>query len=120
MSKVQPNLSAYPGLLQPLPIPERVWSDVSIDFIEGLPKSEGKKVIMVVVDRLSKYAHFIMLAHPFTALQVAQVYLDNVYKLHGTLNSIVYDRDKVFISRFWNELFKLLGTELKMSSSYHP
>ena len=74
---------------------------------------------MVVVDRLSKYAHFITLAHPFTALQVAQVYLDNVYKLHETPNSIVSDRDKTFISRFWSELFKLLGIELKMSSSYH-
>ena len=113
-------MSAYPSLLQSLPIPKRVWSDVSIDFIEGLPKSEGKEVIMVVVDRLSKYVHFITFTHPFSTLQVAQVYLDNVYKLHGTPNSIMSDHDKVFISIFWSELFKLLRTEFKMSTSYHP
>ena len=60
------------------------------------------------------------LAYPFTALQVAQAYLDNVYKLHGTLASIVFDRDKIFLSKFWTKFFRLLGTDLKMSSAYHP
>nr|GEY86454.1 retrotransposon-related protein [Tanacetum cinerariifolium] len=84
----KPDLSAYPGLLQPLPIPGRIWAEVSMDFIEKLPNSQGKTVIMVVVDMLSKYAHFMPLSHPFNASQVAQVFLDGVYKLHGLPESI--------------------------------
>ncbi|GKA27703.1 putative mitochondrial protein [Tanacetum coccineum] len=96
----KPDLSAYPGLIQPLPIPERVWTEVTMDFIEKLPIFGGKSVIMVVVDRLTKYAHFMALSHPFSASQVAQVFMDNVYKLHGLPESIVSDRDKVFMSGF--------------------
>nr|GEW72015.1 monodehydroascorbate reductase [Tanacetum cinerariifolium] len=116
----KPHLSAYPGLLQPLPIPERIWTEVSIDFIEKLSTSQGKSVIMVVVDRLSNYAYFMPLAHPFTASQVAQVFLDGVYKLHGLHESIVSDRDKVFLSNFWKSLFSTLNVKLKLSTAYHP
>ncbi|GKA83145.1 putative mitochondrial protein [Tanacetum coccineum] len=116
----KPDLSAYPGCLQPLPIPERIWTEVSMDFIEKLPNSQGKTVIMVVVDRLSKYAHFMPLSHPFNASQVAQVFLDGVYKLHGLPESIVSDRDKVFLSTFWKSLFSSLQVKLKLSTAYHP
>lgn len=108
------------GLLQPLPIPERIWDEVSMDFIEGLPSVYGKTVILVVVDRLSKSAHFIPLKHPYTAEGVAKAYLDHVYKLHGMPKSIVSDRDPVFTSLFWKELFKLRQVKLKFSSAYHP
>lgn len=68
------------GLLQPLPIPEGVWRDLSMDFIEGLPKSEGYSVILVVVDRLTKFAHFLPVKHPYTATSIAQLFMDNVVK----------------------------------------
>ena len=77
------DIAAYPGLLQPLPVPSKVWIDISMDFIIGLPKSHGKEVIFVVVDRLSKYCHFMALPHAFTAPMVAQVYLYQVFRHHG-------------------------------------
>jgi len=64
---------SYPGILQPLPIPDRAWTSVAMDFVEGMPKSEGKDSVMVVVDRFSKFALFIGLAHPYTAKEVARV-----------------------------------------------
>ncbi|KAM2118243.1 hypothetical protein ACFX1R_011686 [Malus domestica] len=109
-----------PGLLQPLPIPQRVWSDISMDFIVGLPSCKGKSVIWVVVDRLSKYTHFIAMSHPYTASSVAQLFVEHIFKLHGMPNSIVSDRDPVFTSAFWKELFKLQDSKLCMSSGYHP
>jgi hypothetical protein len=91
-----------------------------MDFIVGLPKSGNKSVIMVVVDRLSKYAHFCALQHPFTTTTVAQLFMDNIFKLHGMPNSIVSDRDPTFTNNFWQELFKLQGTQLHLNTAYHP
>ncbi|BBH02927.1 transposable element gene [Prunus dulcis] len=108
------------GLLQPLPIPDKVWTDISMDFIVGLPPCQGKSVIFVVVDRLSKYAHFIALSHPYSAATIAQLFMDHVFKLHGMPSSIVCDRDPVFVSDFWKEFFKLHDVALRMSSGYHP
>ncbi|GKD05032.1 reverse transcriptase [Tanacetum coccineum] len=90
----KPDLSAYHGLLQRFPILENFWTEVSMDFIENLPMSHGKSVIMVVFDRLSKCAYFMHLSHPFNASQVAQVFLDRLFKLHGLPESIVSDRGK--------------------------
>jgi transposase InsO family protein len=91
-----------------------------MDFVKGLPLSQGYNVIMVVVDRLSKYAHFVPLKHSYTTVSVAKCFLNNVVKLHGMPLSIVSDHDKIFISTFWKSLFKLHGTTLCYSSSYHP
>jgi transposase InsO family protein len=109
-----------PGLLQPLPIPTRAWSTVSMDFVDGLPKSDGADVILVVIDKFTKYGHFLPLSHPYTALQVAKLYFNQVYRLHGLPQAIITDRDKVFTSNLWQELFTLSDTQLLMSSSYHP
>lgn len=96
------------------------WVDISMDFITGLPKLEGKEGILVVVDRLSEYAYFMPLSHPFMTVQVAQSYLDNILKLHGWPRSIVSDRDLVILSDFWKSLFSLHGRDLFMSYYYLP
>jgi hypothetical protein len=86
--------------LQPLPLPPFVWTDISMDFIIGLPKYIHKSIIMVVVDHLSKYAHLCALQHPFKPSMVAQVFMDNIFKLHGMLQSIVMNGDPTFTSNF--------------------
>eukprot|EP00268_Persea_americana_P027176 TRINITY_DN26639_c0_g1_i4.p1 TRINITY_DN26639_c0_g1~~TRINITY_DN26639_c0_g1_i4.p1 ORF type:complete len:217 (-),score=5.05 TRINITY_DN26639_c0_g1_i4:345-995(-) len=107
-------------LLQPLPIPNQVWEDISKDFIDGLPISKGKSTIFVVVNRLSKYAHFTALSHPYTAMGVAQVFFHQIFRLHGMPRSIVCDCDPTFTSMFWRDLFQLNGTDFNFSSAYHP
>jgi hypothetical protein len=107
------ELCKYPRLPQPLPVPKQFWTDLSMDFIDGLPLSAGYSMILVVVDRFTKYSHFFPLKHPYSATSVAQVFL-------GIPQSIISDRDRVFLSVFWTELFKLLKTDLKISSIYHP
>ena len=105
--------------LQPLPLSASIWADVSMDFITGLPKSGNKSVIMVVVDKLSKYAHFCALLHPFIPTLAAQDIMDQIFKLHGMMTSIVSDRNPTLTNKFWQETFKLQGTQLQLSTVYH-
>lgn len=118
--QAKPKHVKLPGLLQPLPVPSQACQSVSMDFIEGLPKSNSYDVLLEVIDRFSKYAHFIPLPHPYSSLQVAQVYMNNVYKLRGLPQSIITDRDRVFTAKLWQELFRLSDTQLQMSLAYHP
>jgi hypothetical protein len=95
----------YPGLLDPLPLPTSAWTDISLDFFEGLPKSWGKEVILLVVDRFTKYSHFIPLAHPYTVQSVSHAFMDNVFKWNGLPKSIVSDRNWIFTSNMWQAFF---------------
>jgi hypothetical protein len=91
-----------------------------MDFVEGLSLSDGADVILVVVNRFTKYGHFVPLCHPYTTPTVARVFVDNIVKLHGMPQTITSDRDTIFTSNFWKLLFKTLGTKLQFTTTYHP
>jgi hypothetical protein len=93
---------------------------ISMDFITGLPKVQGKDCIYVVVDRLTKFAHFYAIPAEYNVVQVAKLFFREVFRLHGLPKNIVSDRDSRFIGTFWRELFWLVGTELTPSTGYHP
>ena len=118
--RIKHETSKLVGLLQPLVIPYTPWSSISMDFVEGLPKSLRHDVVMVEVDRLTKYVHFILLYQLYIAVKVASLFMAHIFKLHWLPTSIVSDRDPVFTSRFWEELFRLQGLDLALSSAYHP
>ena len=108
------------GLLQPLPIPEWKWETISMDFITGLPRTKkGNDLIMVVVDKLSKAAHFIPVQSTYKAVQIAHLFMQNVFHLHGLPKVIISDRDVKFTSTFWRTLFAELGTQLNFITTYH-
>ena len=107
-------------LLRPLPISTKSWKSISIDFMTHLPESTGFDSIMVVVDRVSKMAHFVPMRDTATAQEVGQLYFDKVVKHHGVRKSIILDRDPKFTSCFWCVLWKKLGTKLKMRTAFQP
>ena len=90
-----------------------------MDFIGPLPLSDSFNCILVIINRLMKMAHFILTTTDVSALDVAKLFMDNVYKLHGMPESIVSDRDTHFTSKFWKTLFELLGTKLSFSTAFH-
>ena len=118
-SRSKASREAYNGLLKPLPIPERRWRDISIDFVVELPESEGCTNIMVVVDRLTKMRH-VMAAGSLEATDVARLFLANVWKLHGLPDTIISDRGRQFVSAFWDELVRQLGISAQLSTAFHP
>jgi hypothetical protein len=97
------------GILKPLAIPSQRWDEVSMDFITWLPKYEGKSVIMVIVDRFTKYAHFFVLSHPFKATIFATTFMETIQKIHGSPKIIVSDKDPIFTGHFWTQLYFLFG-----------
>lgn len=109
------------GKLQSLEVPLWPWDDVAMDFVVGLPRTpRGKDSIWVVVDRLSKVAHFIPIRSNNSASELAPIYVRDIVRLHGVPRTIVSDRDAKFSSKFWHSLQTALGTQLRMSTAFHP
>jgi hypothetical protein len=111
---------ARQGVLRPLPIPQRAWQDISMDFITHLPDSYGYDAILVVVDRLTKMKHFIHCKGTCDSEEVARLYVKYIWKLHGLPRTIVSDRGPQFVSEFWKHLTKRLGITALLSIAYHP
>jgi hypothetical protein len=98
--QAKPERVKYLGLLQPITVPDGAWKTISMDFIEGPPNSCHSNCILVIVYTFSKYGHFIPMTHPFTALSMAQQFMDQVFKLHRLPQAIISDRDRIFTSAF--------------------
>ena len=109
------------GLLQLLPVAEWKWDHVTMDFVTSLPKThQGKDGVWVVVDRLTKSAHFLAIRTIDSILTLSKLYVREIVRLHGVPLSIVSNRDSRFTSRFWRSLQKALGIELRLSTAFHP
>ena len=107
--------------LQPLSIPEWKWEDISMDFIVGLPRTQkGYDSIWVIVDRLTKSAHFLPVKTIYRSKKYAELYMDRILCLHGVPKTIISDHGTQFVARFWEQLHACLGTHLIRSSAYHP
>jgi len=108
------------GLLEPLEVPKRPWTAISMDFMVGLPNSEGYTKIWVIVDRFCKMAHFIPLGTEEHIKDLALTFVKEIWRLYRLPESIVSDRDTRFTSRFWTSLMQLLQKKLNMSTAFHP
>ena len=117
-SRMKPSREKYQGLLKPLPIPERRWKHISVDFVTELPACQEHTSIMVVTYRLSKMAHFVA-CPDIEAPTVARLFLKHVWKHHGLPDSIISNRGTQFVSAFWDELTRQLKIDARLSSAYH-
>jgi hypothetical protein len=108
------------GLLRSLPIPKKSWSPISMDFITDLPNSKAFDSIFVVVDQLTKMAHFIPCNKMVIDEETARLFMDIIYKCHGLHDDIISNRGSQFTSKFWQSLFMILKVKIKLSSAYYP
>jgi hypothetical protein len=108
------------GLLHPMPIPTQPWESIGMDFVSPFPGSRGFDYLWVVICQLTSMAHLIPVTVMIKALELAYLFLAQIMHLHGMPSSIVSDRDSKFTSKFWQELHRLVGTKLRMSTAFHP
>ena len=108
------------GELHPLPILDAPWDTASVDFIVELPESNGKDAIMVVVDSVTKWSHFVSTVTTLSAARTAQLYLHHIWKHHGLPKKVVSDRGPQFVAEFMKELYRLLRIKLSATTAYHP
>ena len=118
--RTKPRRDKTFGLLNPLPVPSGVWKSISLDYNTGLPKAQGQDAILVVVDRLSKMAHYIPTTKEINAQETARLLLHHVWRYHGTPKEVISDRGPQFDPQVWKQLCKDLQIEQKMSTAYHP
>ena len=111
---------AKAGLLKPLEIPSRKWAHVTTDLVTDLLESNGFTAIVVFVDKLTKMVHLIGCKKEVTAMEYAQIFVDNVFQLHGLPKVIISDRDPRFTGKFWHVLFDVVVTDLQFSTMFHP
>ena len=115
---IKPETRKKAGTLQPIPPPERKWSQVTTDLVTDLPESEGYTAVAVFVDRLTKRVHFASCTKEVTASDYAKIFVDTIFRHHGLPEVIISDRDPRFISKFWTTLFELLSTDLRFSTAF--
>lgn len=108
------------GLLQPLLVPKRPWSHIALDFVTGLPPSDGNTAVLTIVDRFSKSVHFVPLPKLPSAKETAVLVMNHVFRIHGLPSDVVSDRGPQFISTFWREFCKCIGSTVSLSSGFHP
>lgn len=118
--RITPSRLKYQGLLKQLPVPQRRWLDVSVDFIGPLPKSDGFDCIMVVGCRLTKARHFIPCNTTIDAIGTANLFYKHIWKHHGFPESVVSDRGPQFVAKFWHAVCEQTGTKILLSTAWHP
>jgi hypothetical protein len=109
------------GMLHLLPVPKWKWETISLNFITGFPRTQKHNdSIMMIIDKISNYEHFIPVKYTFKSINITEIFMKEIFRLHGIPKMVISDRDVKFTSAFWKELFVGLNNNLNLIISYHP